>query len=1026
MRANRLALLLGLFSLFVSALAGQGLFVKPVKVLGDPHFTGTADNPLAFDSVGPNIVEGRELNQPLGIALDTSTSTPIVYIADTQNNRVLAFQYNTQLKAGAQADLILGQPDRFTNLAQGPANGLSTGMHSPTGLAVDRAGNLYVADTGDNRILRYPKPFSQAAGQQFPDLIIGQTSFSGSTGNTGGVKATTLLLTGNFLAHTGLAFDAAGNLWVTDTGNNRILRFPSSVLKPNQNGPAADLAVGQINLVASVAATSRTSKAGLSHPTSVSFDSTGRMFVADSFSRALMYLADIAANPQASRILGVDTSPNAAPLSAIAVGGATSVIATGGDVLLIDDSANRILVYPPVESWPNELAQFSPSAAAVVGQASFSDFTANQGGEASSATLSSPIDMAVAGGELFVTDAGNNRVLVFSASPSGVARTAARVIGQLDFPDRAPNLAEGEEFNFAGSLSGGVSGSAILDLSATPPHLYVADTGNNRVLGFSDFQHALTGQKADLVIGQPDFSRTTINYPSGNSTTPNAQGLNGPTSLALDSAGNLYVSDTFNSRILRFPAPFASGSKTLETADLVLGQASFNSIVTDATERTMSAPVAIAFSKDGADTTKAGGYLLAADAVHNRVIFFPKPFSTGMSATKVIGQPSFNSTATSADVTRISSPRGVAVDPNDHVLVADTGNSRVQVFDVVQNLPDHYAIPSFSLAANLSTPIAIGMTQNGQFWVADGGTNQLLHYPSVDDLPLRNYAADAAQPAVSPRSAFVDSFNNLLVADGIDRVLYFAPGLGVVNAANYIAGRALAPGAFAAVFPAAATNIISSGTASAPSGVFPLPTALANTQVLVDNNPASLFFVSPGQINFPLSLNLPSAGSVDLQVVNQSTGQVYGGAEVPLNSASPGLFTLSGSGSGGVAAINQDGSVNAPNNAIPRGQIAVLFGTGQGPVANPPAEGTAAPGQAPTPTHPQIILGSPQAAIPVPDANVQYSGLAPTLVGVWQINFLVPSNAPSGNSVPIKVLMNSIPSDNPSVPSQIAATIAIK
>jgi len=54
------------------------------------------------------------------------------------------------------------------------------------------------------------------------------------------------------------------------------------------------------------------------------------------------------------------------------------------------------------------------------------------------------------------------------------------------------------------------------------------------------------------------------------------------------------------------------------------------------------------------------------------------------------------------------------------------------------------------------------------------------------------------------------------------------------------------------------------------------------------------------------------------------------------------------------------------------------------------------------------------------------AGLAPTLVGVWQINFQVPTTVTAGNDVPIVVIMNSIPSDNPSVQGQISTTIALK
>ncbi len=1006
--------------LFAGALAGQALFDKPVKALGDPNFIETATNPLLYDSTGPNWIEGREMSDPAGIALDNSVSPPIVYIADTGNNRILAFQYATQLMAGAYADLILGQPNRFTNLAEGPGSStLSTGMQSPTGMAVDGAGNLYVADSGNNRILRYPKPFSQPAGYQFPNLIIGQTSFAGSKANVGGVTASTLFLTGGgFFPHTGLTFDSAGNLWVTDTGNNRVLRFPASVLAANQNAPSADTVIGQATFVSSVTATSQTSLSGLTNPTSVSFDSAGNMLVADALFRTVVYPPGSTTNATATRIIGVPL-PGTSPPTAVGVSFVTSAIAAGSNIIVVDSPNNRVLSYPAVASFPPVATQVSPSANLVIGQTTFTTSMANQGGPATSGTLSGPVDVAASGSELFVTDSGNNRVLVFPLNSSGPAGAASRVIGQLDFPYTAPNLVVGEEFFTAGPLSS-ASGSAILDLSATPPHLYVADTYNNRILGFNNFTGAINGQKADIVIGQPDLLHTTINYPSNVTTTPNAQGLYGPSGLAVDSAGNLYVADTFNSRIVRFPTPFAAGTTAPETADLVIGQENFNSTVTDPTALTLSAPVSLAFTQAGANTSMASsGYLVVADANQNRVLLFPKPFSSGMSATLVLGQPGFTTASQSGAATGFTSPRGVAVDPLDRILVADAGNARVAVFDVVQNLTNDPA-PSFFLTTGLSAPLGIGMDQAGKFWVADGGQNQLLHYTSVDQLPIASYASDATQKAVSPRSAFIDPFGNLLVADGISRILYFAPGLGVVNAANYISGRALAPGTAAAIFPAAGTmNTLSGGTASAAS--FPLPTTLAGTQVIVNGVPSALFYVSPGQINLPLSLGLPAGGTVDLQVVAPATGQIYGGAQVSLSSASPGFFTTGGTGTGQVAAINQiDGTTNSATNPVVRGDYIELFGTGQGFVANAPPDGQAATGPVATAVNPQVLLGG--AYVP----NIQYSGLAPDLVGVWQINFQVPTTVTAGNNVPIVVIMNSIPSDNPSIPGQVSTTIALK
>lgn len=1021
MRANRI-LLPFTFLLFCCAwdVAGQALFDKPVKVLGDPNFIGTAANPLLFDSTGPNWVEGREMFGPRGIALDNSVSPPIVYIADTQNNRVLAYQYATQLTAGSYADLILGQPDKFTNLPEGPGTTLSTGLNGPTGLAVDSNGNLYVADSGDNRILRYPKPFAQPAGYQFPNLIIGQTSFETAGANTGGVSAKTLSLSGGSISfvHTGLTFDAAGNLWVTDTGNNRVLRFPASVLTAGQNAPAADTVIGQQNFVSTIEASNgQTTLTGLAFPTSVSFDSAGDMLVADGLDRVVVYPPGSTTNATATRVLGVPLPNTTAPTST-ATGFIPSAIAAGSNVIVADLTNNRVLSFSAVSAWPAATTQISPTANIVVGQPDFVSSMANQGGPPADGTLSTPVDLAASGSELFVTDAGNNRVLVFPLNTPGPVVTASRVIGQLDFPYGAPNLVVGNEF-FTVESATQASGSAILDLSATPPHLYVADTYNNRVLGFNNFTSAIDGQKADIVIGQPDLLHTLVNYPTNVATTPNNQGLNAPTGLAVDASGNLYVADTFNSRILRFPAPFASGTTALETADIVIGQENFTSIIPDTTTNTMAAPVSLAFTQEALNPMGTGGYLVAADNNQNRVLLFQEPFSTGMSASIVLGQGDFSSAMASGAATGLTSPRGVAVDAEDRIIVSDTGNSRIAVFGAAATLTNDPA-PSFFLSSGLSAPEGIGITAMGDFWVADPLQNELVHFPSVDQLPIKNYASDATQKAISPHSAFVDTYNNLLITDGIDRVLYFAPGLGVVNAANYLTGRALAPGTYAAIFPAVSTNILASGTATA--GAFPLPTTLGGIQVMVNGAAAPLDFVSPGQINLPLPMGLPTGGTVDLQIVSPATGQIYGGAEIPLSSASPALFTSGGTGTGQVAAINVvDGSINSATNPVVRGQYISLYGTGQGFVANAPPDGQPPTGPVPTALNPQILLGDQY----VPAANIQYSGLS-GYPGVWQINFQVPTTVTAGNDVPIVIIMNSIPSDNPASPSQIATTIALK
>ena len=996
--------------------------MKPVRVLGDPSFVGTAGSPTLIEGNGPNVVEGRELSTPLAIALDTSSSPPVIYIADSGNNRILGFRYATQLTAGAYADVVLGQTDNFSNLPGGPGTSRSTGLSQPAGIAVDGSGNVYVADTGNNRILRFPKPLAQPAGAaQLPDLVLGQSSFQGKTANNGGIGPKTLALSASALVKNGLVFDSAGNLWVTDTSNNRVLRYPASALKAGVNGPAADMVVGQNDFVSTTLPLLATSKTNLVLPQALSFDNVGRLLVADGAGRVVVYPASLTSSGSiAFRILGLDTNNTGGlPATQIQVSHPLGVVGTSYGIIVADYGNSRVLLFPNVDQWPLESSQFSPSASEVVGQPDYMSYMPNQGHpDASSSSFSYPTDVASSGTELFVVDFQNSRVLVFPLSTT-ITTTASRVIGQLDFPYNAPNLIVGEEFNFTSSAS-----TAVLDQSVSPPHLYVADTQNNRILGYKNFNAIGIGlQKADIVIGQPDFYRNQVNYPTNTAATPNAQGLHFPTALTVDAAGNLYVADTGNSRVLRFPAPFASGKTALESADLVIGQTGFSSIVTDATAQTLSSPQGLALTTGAASASaSSSGWLVVSDAVTNRVLFFPTPFSSGMSATKVLGVSGFNTVgAGSSAAAQFHSPHGVAVDPTDRVMVADTSNRRVQIFNTAATINNNDT-PSISVTAGFSQPLSIATSASG-FWVADPGANSLFHFPAVSQLAIKNNASDATLPAYGPISAFVDSYLNLMVCDSANRVVYFAPQMVTESSASY-STRALTPGMLASLWPTIGTNAIATGTA-AESGV-PLPTTLSDTQVLVNRTPAPLFFVSPGQINFQLSSSLPSGGIATAQAIHPSTGQIYGSTELQLASADPALFTYNGSGGGQAAAINYaDGTVNTPSNPVARGQVIELYGTGLGAVSSPPPDGQAVTSATPGLAAPQILLGASATAFVDPSAII-YSGLAPTLVGVWQINLTIPSSAPTGGSVPIRVFLNSIPSVDPNESGSTTTTIAIK
>jgi uncharacterized protein (TIGR03437 family) len=130
-------------------------------------------------------------------------------------------------------------------------------------------------------------------------------------------------------------------------------------------------------------------------------------------------------------------------------------------------------------------------------------------------------------------------------------------------------------------------------------------------------------------------------------------------------------------------------------------------------------------------------------------------------------------------------------------------------------------------------------------------------------------------------------------------------------------------------------------------------------------------------------------------VASVSTGQVWASWLFQIDAESPGLFTVDGSGSGQLVAMNQDGSANNGANPAKAGGMVTLFATGQGAIGELPQDGQPAQGIVATPETPQVFINSGF----VPAGDVQFSGLAPGFAGLWQINVKVPSDAPPDDVV---------------------------
>jgi uncharacterized protein (TIGR03437 family) len=241
----------------------------------------------------------------------------------------------------------------------------------------------------------------------------------------------------------------------------------------------------------------------------------------------------------------------------------------------------------------------------------------------------------------------------------------------------------------------------------------------------------------------------------------------------------------------------------------------------------------------------------------------------------------------------------------------------------------------------------------------------------------------------------------------------------------------------ATVFPLPATGTTTSGTlgpGATSNSASTWPTTLGGIQLLFNGTPAPLDYVGPGQVNFQVPNGAPVTGTATVQVQSTTTGQIYGAGTVAMNSVSPGIF-ICGPSTGAMrqaCVLNQDYSVNSGTNPAARGSVVQIFATGEGLVPSAPADGTPASGPTPAPASLRVFIDPyyvDEAPLQPGESNggnfIQYSGLAPGLVGVWQVNVQIPLAIAAGNQTPIALVLNGDVAD-PDVHSGYLATIAVK
>jgi uncharacterized protein (TIGR03437 family) len=220
----------------------------------------------------------------------------------------------------------------------------------------------------------------------------------------------------------------------------------------------------------------------------------------------------------------------------------------------------------------------------------------------------------------------------------------------------------------------------------------------------------------------------------------------------------------------------------------------------------------------------------------------------------------------------------------------------------------------------------------------------------------------------------------------------------VINGASFRLEQPVSAGSWASAFGSF------SGVSTTVGTVFPIPKTLGGVTVTVDGSEAPVYFVSSGQINFLI----PAAVAPGIRPVQVRTPSATVNGSVRVITSGPGLFVKDASTDRPPkgAILNQDSTENTSSNLARRGQVIQIYGTGPGRPSAPIADGALSPASPLVRT-----LSTPQVFIAGVEAEVQFSGMAPDLVGVWQINAFVPDRPFISGRVPVVVFMDGVDSN---------------
>ena len=570
-----------------------------------------------------------------GVALDSAGN---LYLSDSDHHRIRKVS-----TAGIIVTIAGNGTAGFTGDA-GPATAAQ--LNLPYGIAVDSAGNLYIADLGNSRIRRVS-----------PDGIISTYAGGGAAGasDEGMPAVSTSLRTPR-----NLAIDAAGNLYFSEFEGHRIRKVTPD---------------GRIATIAGTGIAGFTGDGGpaiaaeLAYPAGLALDRAGSVYIADSQNRRI-------------RKINLDGSISTAAGTAATLGFPTAVVVLPAGTLYASDGSGAVRVCPgsgacsslngttaagdlALDSAGNlyvadgpQIRKIDPHGQLTLIAGDDYQHAIGDGGLAAAAQLDQPSAVAFdVSSNLYIADTGSGRVR--QVSPSGIIQTiagpqnlnspggiAVDPAGDILIADTGDQLirnsADGAMFTVAGTGTAGAGAEGLPPAqtalssprgvcTAADGSLYIADTGNHRVLRLPP------GGTLQIAAGNGSPVNT------GDGGPARLAQLNQPSACFIDAAGDLSIADSGNNRVRKVAAGLIS---TIAGGD-----------------GTLNSPRGVAVD--------ANGNIFIADTGNNRLC----KLSAG--ALETIAGPD-----------QLSAPGGLAFDTSGNLYVADTGNNRIaELTAAIQTMP---------------------------------------------------------------------------------------------------------------------------------------------------------------------------------------------------------------------------------------------------------------------------------------------------------------------------------------------------